>query len=45
MPRRPLTKKRTLLPDPIYNLSVHMLINRVLKVAKNLSLLELFIML
>jgi ribosomal protein S7 len=32
MPRRPLTKKRTLLPDPIYNsLSVHMLINRVFK--------------
>ena len=35
MPRRPLTKKRTLLPDPIYNsLSVHMLINRVLKSGK-----------
>jgi ribosomal protein S7 len=38
MPRRPLTKKRTLLPDPIYNsLSVHMLINRVLKVAKSVA--------
>jgi small subunit ribosomal protein S7 len=35
MPRRPLPKKRTLLPDPIYNsLSVHMLINRVLKSGK-----------
>jgi small subunit ribosomal protein S7 len=35
MPRRPLTKKRTLLPDPIYNsVSVHMLINRVLKSGK-----------
>ena len=35
MPRRPLTKKRTLLPDPIYNsISVHMLINRVLKSGK-----------
>ncbi len=35
MPRRPLPKKRTLLPDPIYNsVSVHMLINRVLKSGK-----------
>lgn len=35
MPRRPLKKKRTLLPDPIYNsISVHMLINRVLKSGK-----------
>lgn len=35
MPRRPLSKKRTLLPDPIYNsISVHMLINRVLKSGK-----------
>nr|AYQ94224.1 ribosomal protein S7 [Borodinellopsis texensis] len=35
MPRRPLTKKRTLLPDPIYqSISVHMLINRVLKSGK-----------
>lgn len=35
MPRRPLNKKRTLLPDPIYNsVSVHMLINRVLKNGK-----------
>jgi small subunit ribosomal protein S7 len=35
MPRRPLSKKRTLLPDPIYNNSVvHMLINRVLKSGK-----------
>lgn len=35
MPRRPLKKKRTLLPDPIYNnVSVHMLINRVLKNGK-----------
>ena len=35
MPRRPLTKKRTLMPDPIYNsISVHMLINRVLKSGK-----------
>jgi small subunit ribosomal protein S7 len=35
MPRRPLNKKRTLLPDPIYNsISVHMLINRVLKSGK-----------
>ncbi len=35
MPRRPITKKRSLLPDPIYNsLSVHMLVNRVLKNGK-----------
>nr|YP_010564988.1 ribosomal protein S7' [Hyalomonas oviformis]UZA62008.1 ribosomal protein S7' [Hyalomonas oviformis] len=35
MPRHPLIKKRTLLPDPIYNsISVHMLINRVLKNGK-----------
>jgi small subunit ribosomal protein S7 len=35
MPRRPIKKKRTLLPDPIYNsLSIHMLVNRVLKSGK-----------
>jgi small subunit ribosomal protein S7 len=35
MPRRPLNKKRILLPDPIYNsVTVHMLINRVLKNGK-----------
>jgi small subunit ribosomal protein S7 len=35
MPRRPLNKKRILLPDPIYNsVSVHMLVNRVLKSGK-----------
>jgi small subunit ribosomal protein S7 len=35
MPRRPLNKKRTLLPDPVYNsVSVHMLVNRVLKSGK-----------
>ena len=35
MPRRPLNKKRILLPDPVYNsVSVHMLINRVLKSGK-----------
>lgn len=35
MPRRPITKKRTLLPDPVYNsISVHMLVNRVLKSGK-----------
>ncbi len=35
MPRRPLNKKRILLPDPIYNnVTVHMLINRVLKSGK-----------
>lgn len=35
MPRRPILKKRSLLPDPIYNsISVHMLVNRVLKCGK-----------
>lgn len=35
MPRRAITKKRTLLPDPIYNsVSIHMLVNRVLKSGK-----------
>jgi len=35
MPRRPIAKKRSLLPDPIYNsISVHMLVNRVLKCGK-----------
>jgi len=35
MPRRPLRKKRTLTPDPIYNsTSVHMLVNRVMKSGK-----------
>lgn len=35
MPRHPLKQKRTLLPDPIYNnITVHMLINRVLKNGK-----------
>lgn len=35
MPRRPLNKKRILLPDPVYSsISVHMLINRVLKSGK-----------
>jgi small subunit ribosomal protein S7 len=35
MARRPLTQKRTLLPDPIYNsITVHMLINRILKSGK-----------
>lgn len=35
MPRRPLRKKRTLTPDPIYNSpSVHMLVNRVMKSGK-----------
>lgn len=35
MPRRPIKKKRTLLADPIYNsVSVHMLVNRVLKNGK-----------
>lgn len=35
MPRRPIKKKRTLLPDPVYNsVSVHLLINRVLKSGK-----------
>lgn len=35
MPRRPLKNKRTLLPDPVYNsISVHMLVNRVMKSGK-----------
>nr|YP_009184683.1 ribosomal protein S7 [Oogamochlamys gigantea]ALO62820.1 ribosomal protein S7 [Oogamochlamys gigantea] len=35
MPRRPIKKKRLLLPDPIYqSISVHMLVNRVLKNGK-----------
>jgi small subunit ribosomal protein S7 len=35
MPRRPIKKKRSLLPDPIYqSISVHMLVNRVLKNGK-----------
>jgi small subunit ribosomal protein S7 len=35
MPRRPIKKKRALLPDPVYNsTSVHMLVNRVLKSGK-----------
>lgn len=35
MPRRPLKKKRVLLPDPVYNsLSIHMLVNRVMKSGK-----------
>jgi small subunit ribosomal protein S7 len=35
MPRRPLKKKRILLPDPVYNsFSVHMLVNRVMKNGK-----------
>jgi small subunit ribosomal protein S7 len=35
MPRRPLKKKRVLLPDPVYNsLSVNMLVNRVMKSGK-----------
>lgn len=35
MPRRPIKKKRTLLPDPIYNsTSVNMLVNRVMKNGK-----------
>ena len=35
MPRRAITKKRTLLQDPIYNsVSIHMLVNRVLKSGK-----------
>lgn len=35
MPRRPIKKKRVLLPDPIYNsISVHMLVNRVMKNGK-----------
>ena len=35
MPRRPIKKKRTVLPDPIYNsVTVHMLVNRVMKNGK-----------
>lgn len=35
MPRRPLKKKRILLPDPVYNsTSIHMLVNRVMKSGK-----------
>lgn len=35
MPRRPISKKRALLADPVYNsTSVHMLVNRVLKSGK-----------
>ena len=35
MPHSPIKKKRSLLPDPIYNsISVHMLVNRVLKNGK-----------
>lgn len=35
MPRRKLNKKRVILPDPVYNnVTVHMLINRVLKNGK-----------
>lgn len=35
MPRRPIKKKRVLLPDPIYNsVSIHMLVNRVMKDGK-----------
>ena len=35
MPHRPLKKKRTLMPDPIYNsVSVHMLVNRVMNSGK-----------
>nr|YP_009238168.1 ribosomal protein S7 [Chromochloris zofingiensis]AMO01046.1 ribosomal protein S7 [Chromochloris zofingiensis] len=35
MPRRPIKKKRTLLPDPVYNsVSVHMLVNRVMESGK-----------
>ena len=35
MPRRPIKKKRVILPDPIYNsTSVHMLVNRVMKDGK-----------
>ena len=35
MPRRPIKKKRVLLPDPVYNsISVHMLVNRVMKSGK-----------
>lgn len=35
MPRRPIKKKRVLLPDPVYNsISVNMLVNRVMKSGK-----------
>ena len=35
MPRRPISQKRALLPDPVYNNTiVHMLVNRVLKSGK-----------
>jgi len=35
MPRRPISKKRELLADPVYqSISVHMLVNRVLKKGK-----------
>jgi len=35
MPRRPIKKKRSLLPDPVYqSISIHMLVNRVLKSGK-----------
>lgn len=35
MPRSPIIKKRSLFPDPLYNsISVHMLVNRVLKCGK-----------
>ena len=35
MPRHPIKKKRTVFPDPIYNsVSVHMLVNRVMKNGK-----------
>lgn len=35
MPRRPIKKKRSLLPDPVYqSVSVHMLVNRILKSGK-----------
>jgi len=35
MPRRPIKQKRVLLPDPVYNsISVHMLVNRVMKSGK-----------
>nr|YP_009492153.1 ribosomal protein S7 [Pseudopediastrum integrum]AWI68810.1 ribosomal protein S7 [Pseudopediastrum integrum] len=35
MPRRPINKTRVLLPDPVYNsISVHMLVNRVMKSGK-----------
>nr|AYQ94700.1 ribosomal protein S7 [Dictyochloris fragrans] len=35
MPRKPIKKKRSLLPDPIYNsVSVHMLVNRLMQGGK-----------